>query len=325
MANNANSARGLENIHKDDPVMQALMRGESWANAIEKGDPTYYNYKPGEVLNTNMNAPRSLPSWARDLDPYFQDRIRQMLDWESDDSYLGSGWSVPDLRMRKAIWENFPVVLTPLESGNGTERYAISWHKKHLEDWREDMDRALSSNEHQDYDIFSEYKLLYALAMHSRQYRIEVPKNDDQIAILAMRHSGTRRNNRAANNRTVNNRANNRKNNRTMNRANNRKNNRARNNKTMKNMRNVPVLRKLVDIKDYFPVTWSEVPGKAGTKTYALQLHNKKLMDMSAAAGRNIRAELSQKLMGALRASTFWNVLPGGTAGEFARLEMRTR
>jgi hypothetical protein len=309
MANNGNKANSpgarLENIYKGDPVMEALIRGNSWANAMEIGNPNFFKQKTVSNAhnNTNRNIKHDFPAWAYELDPAIQDSIRDLIKWESDETYLGSGWHMPDLRMRKAIWENFPVVLTPIDDGDGTERYAISWHKKHLAEWRHDSDHTLSINEYQDYEMFSEYKLLYSLAKHPRQYRIEPPRNNDQIAIIAMVH-GMRRNNR-------NTRANNR-----VNRANNRN--------TRKVNRNVPTLRKLVDIKDHFPVTWNEVPGKAGTKTYALQIHNKKLSDMSVAAGRNMRGELTQKLMTALRASSFWNVLPAGP-GEFARLEMRTK
>lgn len=327
MKNNAGTpVVRLENMHKGDPVMEALMRGESWANAMEIGDPNFFKPK-AKPANQNRSMPivHEFPAWAEQLDPAIQDSIRDLLQWESEESYLGSGWTMPDLRMRKGIWENFPVTLTPINDGNGTERYAIAWHMAHLRDWRDDPSHTLSFNEHQDYEMFSEYKLLYSLAHHARQYRIEPPRAENQIAIIAMVHNGTRKNNRGNNRATVRNNVRNnvRKNNRATrnNRSNIRKNN-TRN--TRKVNRNVPVLRKLVDIKDHFPVTWTEVPGKAGTKTYGLQIHNKKLSDLSAATGRNMRGELTQKLMTALRASTFWNVLPGGP-GEFARLEMRTK
>jgi len=83
----------------------------------------------------------------------------------------------------------------------------------------------------------------------------------------------------------------------------------------------VPVLRKLNDIKEHFPVVWHAVPGQHGKSTYALEIFGKKLREMSTAAGRNVSNEVTAHLMTALHASKAWHVLP--SAGkELCRLEM---
>jgi hypothetical protein len=206
------------------------------------------------------------------------------------------------LKLRKAIWENFPVVLTPIDDRDGTDRYAITWHIKHIDEWSDNPKYARTFAEHMDYTSFSEYKLLYSLAKHSKQYVLEPPRNDDQIAVIAMVHGAHHNGPRNGNNTRRNNRRNNR-------------------NTRKLNRRNVPVLKSLNDIKAHFPVVWHEVEGKAGTKTYALEFHKKNLQQMSQSTGKSV-PEITKALMAALEASTFWHVLKATDGSSICRLEM---
>ncbi len=312
MANNENSPgiKAAVQAWKNDPMMKNLWEGKmSWANVMEKYNPNEFKPKGMNLRNKGNNNNARVPSWVPE-DKYFQDRVAQLLEWEDHETYTGSGWSVPNLKLRKDIWETFPVVLTPINDGNGTDRYAITWHIQHLDDWRDDPDRALSFNEHVDYESFSEYKLLYSLCKHSKQYVVEKPRSEDQIAVIAMVHRGGPRN---GNNGTR------RVNKRNASR-NNRGNNRNRNTRKV-NRRNVPVLKSLNDIKALFPVVWHEVDGKAGTKTYALEFHKKNLQQMAQSTGKSV-PEITKALMAALEASTFWHVLKPVDGSSICRLEM---
>jgi hypothetical protein len=93
-------------------------------------------------------------------------------------------WTVPDLTLRRGIWENFPVCLLPITDGDGTERYAIVWHRKNLQDWR--RDRANSADEFDYYDIFCEERLMYALRQFKHKYTVEPARNNTQICVIAM-------------------------------------------------------------------------------------------------------------------------------------------
>ena len=83
----------------------------------------------------------------------------------------------------------------------------------------------------------------------------------------------------------------------------------------------VPVLRRLNDIKEHFPVVWHAVPGRSGKSTYALEIFGKKMREISMAVGRDVSREVTAQLLAALGASNAWHVLPS-KGKELCRLEM---
>ena len=98
------------------------------------------------------------------------------------------GWSAPSLRLRKNIWENFPVSLVPLNEGDGTDRYAIVWHQRNLTQWREE--KSESYVEWMDYQWFCLIRLMHALNLNANRYIVEEARDDEQICIIAMVHDG---------------------------------------------------------------------------------------------------------------------------------------
>ena len=95
-------------------------------------------------------------------------------------------YKIPDLRLRKAIWETFPVDLKAIPSKDETDRYAIVWNMKKVKEWRE---HAETRDEYMDYLDFQAIRLLHALKNHPAQYRLEPARNSDEIAVIAMVHS----------------------------------------------------------------------------------------------------------------------------------------
>jgi hypothetical protein len=95
-------------------------------------------------------------------------------------------YKVPSLKLRKQIWDTFPVALTAIDSADSTQRYAVRWHENNLRAWR--AERATSWAEHYNYKDFCHARLLYALAAHPKQYRIERPAAPDDICVIAMVH-----------------------------------------------------------------------------------------------------------------------------------------
>ena len=83
-----------------------------------------------------------------------------------------------------------------------------------------------------------------------------------------------------------------------------------------------PLFTRLNDIKEHFPVVWHKVEdAHTRTAVYALEIFGKKMIEMSRAAGKDVRGDVETRLMLALRASPAWRVLKS-EGSEFCRLEM---
>ena len=96
-----------------------------------------------------------------------EDDMYHLDEWD-----LFNTWDMPDLTLRKHIWENFPVSLLEVESADGIERYAVVWHEKNLVEWPET--RAIyTADEHEFYEHFCHERLMRALSAHSHKYSIE--------------------------------------------------------------------------------------------------------------------------------------------------------
>ena len=96
-------------------------------------------------------------------------------------------YTVPDLTLRKGLWENYPVDVKPVMSTDGTERYSISWNADKLETWAKA--RAESYDEYTDYAEWCHARLFYALEQYSHKYTVEPAQDDSQICVIAMVHA----------------------------------------------------------------------------------------------------------------------------------------
>jgi hypothetical protein len=198
--------------------------------------------------------------------------------------------------LKKFIWENFPVVLEEITTRNGSEKYAVKWHKKNLEEWR--SSRTTSWEEAMEYQLFSELRLLHSLRKHAHLYKLHAPRNTGEIVIIEVL-GGAGAAGRAASPRRA----------RSPPRA-----------AAGAAAVPVPVLRKLNDITTFFPgvVIWKKVDGRKGESTYALTVRG----DFMKRAGDKVAHGTLRDLEAALRASRFWSVLPARDRSEFLRLEM---
>lgn len=107
-----------------------------------------------------------------------------VLDEDVDD--ILDGYIVPDLRMRKGIWENFPVDVVAIRSADDTERYRISWNMARLEEMR--VTEPKSMEEWMEYEDWCYGRLMYSLGKYSNKYTVEPALNDSMICIIAMVH-----------------------------------------------------------------------------------------------------------------------------------------
>jgi hypothetical protein len=206
-------------------------------------------------------------------------------------------FSTPDLRLKKFIWEHFPVVLEEIKTRNGVEKYAVKWHLENLEEWR--SSRTTSWEEAMEYQLFSELRLIHSLRKHPHLYKLHEPRAKDEIVVIEVIGGAPAPVKRA----------------RSPARAG------AGAGAVAAPAFRGPALKKLNDITTFFPgiVVWKKVDGRAGESTYALTIRN----DFQKRTDAKTRRLALGDLEAALRASRFWGVLAPANKSEFLRLEMR--
>lgn len=91
------------------------------------------------------------------------------------------GFHTPDLHLRKGIYDNFPVIVNELRSGV----YEIKWNNKLLKEWR--ASKPESWDEYQEYEAWTEFRLLHSLRRHARIYELLPAEKEDQIVLFKMR------------------------------------------------------------------------------------------------------------------------------------------
>ena len=111
-------------------------------------------------------------------------RQRRKRQWKKEENEILEDYRVPDLRLRKGIWENFPVILDKIDDKDGVDRYAVMWHNKNLQEWM--RTKPESSDEAQEYPRWVETRLRYALKKHPRQYKIRPARNSGQLMVIEM-------------------------------------------------------------------------------------------------------------------------------------------
>ena len=277
----------------------------SWAQDIMA--PT-----PRTLPPMSVTPSRSLSEQDRDAE------YEAILTWEED---ILENWSVPDITLRKGIWENFPVSLVPIVDGDGTDRYAVVWHRKNLEEWA--RLRAETFDEYQEYDGWCEWRLRFSLNHYSHKYAIEEPRDSSMIMVIAMVHpkvssdsesdiSVSSASSTASEEETAS--------------ASEEETASADANAwlTVKPAKfaDLPKLTRLNDIKNNFPVVWHETQGKCGKKLYVVELFGKKIKELSLAAGYDKTEDISGRLIASLKASKAWRVSRAESPREFCRLEL---
>jgi hypothetical protein len=262
------------NLSFNDPLLTAMARGElKWGDLLYKPEsPVSDRYKRKSRSPASRSPPAPRAPQGSPASPAY-----------SPINDVFEGYKTPDLRLRKFIWENFPIVLEPIATRDGSEKYAVKWHRAHLEEWR--SSRTESYEEAMEYELFSELRLIHALRKHAHLYALHEPRSRDEIVVIEMKGAA-----------------------------------RAPPAPTPASAAYAgPVLRKLNDITVHFPgvVVWGKVDGRAGESTYALKIRG----DFHRKTDRKVAERTLAGLESALRASRFWAVL-APKDGEFLRIEM---
>jgi hypothetical protein len=108
----------------------------------------------------------------------------------SVDEFVLDGFVVPDLRLRKGIWENFCVNLVALPKG-AEERYSIVWDEERCNRCRSDEDLkergiAPTWDDHTDFESWEEIRLFHALDQYKHKYRVEMARHAGEVCVIAM-------------------------------------------------------------------------------------------------------------------------------------------
>jgi hypothetical protein len=166
-----------------DPVYANMLRGNKlWGNLMynnntkhskfftnntrkNKHHPSPHKAKPNNT-NKKIEANNNANNIKQDIEEILEDYVP------------------PDLKLRKHIWENFPVALTKLDDKDGVDRYGVAWHVKNLMEWRKT--RPKSWDEYNDYEIWNYIRLKYALKKHPKQYKILRARNPSQLFVIEM-------------------------------------------------------------------------------------------------------------------------------------------
>jgi hypothetical protein len=243
---------------------------DDFFEAMKRGD-----LKWGDLLMDVPVAPRSKSPSPRPV------ALEYTMENDALEDYV-----VPDLTMRRGIWENFPVILDEVEPVGGMKSYAVKWHRKNLKEWK--SSRAASWDEYMEYEAFAEFRLLHSLRAYSHLYRIAKPKDDSEIVrLVALREPNVPASPpRAA------------------------------------AYRGPELGPKLADINKVFPGTavWNKVEGRRGESTWAITIRGDfKRRHRPAELERAL-----DEFEAALRSSRYWTVLrPAAGSDELVRLEMR--
>ena len=240
---------------------------------------------------------------------------------QAKQTQLEFGWDleIPQLKLRKDIWENFPVTVEALGTGaDGAERHAIRVHRKNWSEWRQT--HAVDYDDWLNWDENTEFRLMKALES-CRSWTVEESTDRNTFAVIRMNfvpkveavvpaaapapvaaadgwtHVPVRAAaapapapaSQAAEPRLA---------------------------------AAAPLLNRINDITTLFPTCWNNETcprssARAGN-IISISIHNTKLRDTGLD-----RATVERNLMAGLRASSAWRVLPAATGSrEFCRLEM---
>jgi hypothetical protein len=165
--------RKLAELLAADPVYQALLSGKPWGNIIVENNKRF----PEPANKTRKAKSKSPKRSTNTRSNHYNINVK-------DAAEILDGYTIPDLKLRKGIWENFPVVLTLLNDPDGVDRYSIEYHNKNYKDWLKTEPK--SKKERDNYKHWIKVRLFTALRQHPKQYKILPPRNPKQLFVLEM-------------------------------------------------------------------------------------------------------------------------------------------
>jgi len=120
--------------------------------------------------------PEGLPQEAK---PYIPWTVKEEALYKYD---------VPDLSLRKTIWETFPVNVYPIRErfADGADRYTIVWNEEQAEHFKNFPIADMCQDHYEDFDTWQSIRLFHALAAHPHKYRVEPARHEGEMCVIAM-------------------------------------------------------------------------------------------------------------------------------------------
>jgi hypothetical protein len=142
-----------------DEIYERILAGDPW------GDLQYEYF------------PEGLP----------QEEPKPFIPWTVEQEALYK-YVVPDLSLRKAIWETFPVNVQPIRERfeDGAERYSIVWNEERAEYLKNYPIADMCMDHYEDFDTWQTIRLFHALEAHTRKYRVEPARHEGEMCVIAM-------------------------------------------------------------------------------------------------------------------------------------------
>jgi len=164
--------RKLAEILAKDPVYQQMLSGKAWGNIILEDEK---RFPPNKTRRAKSKSPS--PKRAATRNNHFNMNVKEAAE-------ILDGYKIPDLKLRKGIWENFPVALVFLNDSNGVDRYGVEWHNKNFKEWQKTHPK--SKKEKDNYKHWTKVRLYTSLKQYPKQYKILPPRNPKQLFVLEM-------------------------------------------------------------------------------------------------------------------------------------------
>lgn len=166
--------------------MSQMKSGATWGDLMWEYDELH----PEEV---EASAKASVERMAKEADARAAVEAAEQARYTnmSVDEFVLDGFVVPDLRLRKGIWENFCVNLVALPKGaDGVERYSIVWDEERCNRSRSDEDLkargiAPTWDDHTDFESWEEIRLFHALDQYKHKYRVEMGRHAGEVCVIA--------------------------------------------------------------------------------------------------------------------------------------------
>jgi hypothetical protein len=165
--------KALRNWLAGDETMKKLMEGKvAWGDIIEspsKRGASRRRKSSAKTASTRKTPSRS-PSTPKAPHPSPWSSV------PSTGSRILSKFETPRIRDPRDLLEHFPIDLLRVRD---SDIIAIVWNDKLLKQWKNE--RPSSYNEHLEYEMYTEYRLVHTLRQHKELFEILAPKRNDEI------------------------------------------------------------------------------------------------------------------------------------------------
>lgn len=174
----------LRNWFETDETMKKLMEGKiAWGNIIESPKRKATRRKSSSKSASTRKTPSRSPPTPKAPHPTPWSSLSST---PSTGSRILSQFETPRIIEPRDLLEHFPIDLL---RARDSDVIAIVWNDKLLKEWKNKY--PTSYNEHLEYEMYTEYRLVHTLRQHKDLFEILAPKRDDEIVRIRFHRQRT--------------------------------------------------------------------------------------------------------------------------------------